>query len=112
MSNHENVSDDKIDDKDTIRGFIATASMGLTAKEEISEKYQFVESKIKDLNSRIAGLEEATERWEMMADLQDSSEAYRIAEEYGTEEEIKAKYKKLEKERTQWAGFLSQLESL
>ena len=47
-----------------------------------------------------------------MADLQDSSEAYRIAEEYGTEEEIKAKYKKLEKERTQWAGFLSQLESL
>ena len=32
MSNHENVSDDKIDDKDTIRGFIATASMGLTAK--------------------------------------------------------------------------------
>lgn len=51
MSNHENVSDDKIDDKDTIRGFIATASMGLTAKEEISEKYQFVESKIKDLKS-------------------------------------------------------------
>ena len=50
MSNHENVSDDKIDDKDTIRGFIATASMGLTAKEEISEKYQFVESKIKDFS--------------------------------------------------------------
>ena len=112
MSNRKNAADSKIDDKDIIRGFIATASMGLASKEEIAEKHQFVEVKIEDLNSRIAGLEEAAERWELIAELQDSNEVNRLIEEYGTEEVIVSKRKKLIKEREQWAGFLSQLESL
>ena len=81
MSNRKNAADSKIDDKDIIRGFIATASMGLTSKEEIAEKYQFVEEKIEDLNSRVAGLEEAAERWEMIAELQDSNEVNRLIDE-------------------------------
>lgn len=112
MPNRKNMADNKIDDKDIIRGFIATASMGLASKEEIAEKYQFVEEKIDDLNSRIAGLEEAAERWELIAELQDSNEVNRLIEEYGTEEVIVSKRKKLIKEREQWAGFLIQLESL
>ena len=112
MSNRKNAADSKIDDKDIIRGFIATASMGLASKEEIAEKHQFVEVKIEDLNSRIAGLEEAAERWELIAELQDSNEVNRLIEEYGTEEVIVSKRKKLIKEREQWAGFLIQLESL
>lgn len=112
MSNRKNAADSKIDDKDIIRGFIATAAMGLASKEEIVEKQQFVEAKIEDLNSRIAGLEEAAERWELIAELQDSNEVNRLIEEYGTEEVIVSKRKKLIKEREQWAGFLIQLESL
>lgn len=112
MSNRKNAADSKINDKDIIGGFIATASMGLVSREEMVEKHQFVEDKIDDLNSRIAGLEEAIERWEMIDELQDSKEVYRLIDEYGTEEEIRAKYNNLEKERTQWAGYFSQLESL
>lgn len=112
MPNRKNMADGKIDDKDIIRGFIATASMGLVSKEEIAEKYQFVEEKIENLNSRIADLETAAERLGMIAELQDSNEVNRFIEEYGTEEVIVSKRKKLIKEREQWAGFLIQLESL
>ena len=112
MSNCKNAADSKINDKDIIRGFIDTASMGFASKEEIAEKYQFVEEKIEDLNSRIAGLEEAVERWELIAELQDSNEVNRLIEEYGTEEVVVSKRKKLIKEREQWAGFLIHLESL
>lgn len=112
MSDHKNTGDINVDEKDIIRGFIATASMGLASKEEIAEKHQFVEEKIKDLNSRIADLETAAERWGMIAELQDSNEANRLIEEYGTEEVIVGKRKKLIKEREQWANFLIQLGSL
>lgn len=112
MSNHKNTGNINVDEKGIIRGFIATASMGLSSKEEVVEKYQFVEAKIEDLNSCIAGLEEVVERWGTIAEQQDSNEANILINKYGTEEEIKTKYNKVKNERTQWAGFLSQLESL
>lgn len=108
----QNKKVNEIDDKDLIRGFIATASMGLCNKEEIMDKCQVIEKEIDDLNSRLGELEDAAQRWEAMADSGDSREAYRLADEYGTEADIHTRYKVLEKERNIWADFLTQLESL
>lgn len=115
MSKKRKLTDMKIseiDDKDVIRGFIATASMGLSHKDEILEKYQLVEQKIDDYNSRLGELEDATQRWERISESADSKEAYYLSEEYGTEENILARYKTLEKKRNQWASYLTQLEDL
>ena len=43
----------EIDEKDVIRGFIATAELGLCNKDEIQEKYNLVVNKIDDLNSEL-----------------------------------------------------------
>lgn len=102
----------EIDEKDIIRGFIATANMGLCNKDEILEKSQIVEKNIDDLNSRLAELEDAAQKWERISESADSKEAYALAEEYGTEEDILARYKTLENERNQWASYLTQLEVL
>lgn len=102
----------EIDEKDIIRGFIATANMGLCNKDEILEKSQIVEKNIDDLNSRLAELEDAAQKWERISESADSKEAYALAEEYGTEEDILARYKTLENERNQWASYLTQLEAL
>lgn len=62
MSELKNIADieiNELDDKDVIRGFIATASLGLCHKEDVVEKCQFVEDKIDDLNSRLGELEDA-----------------------------------------------------
>ena len=115
MSKKRKLTDMKIseiDDKDVIRGFIATASMGLSHKDEILEKYQLVEQKIDDYNSRLGELEDATQRWERISESADSKEAYALSEEYGTEEDILAQCKTLEKERNQWASYLTELETL
>ncbi len=115
MSKKRKLTDMKIseiDDKDLIRGFIATASMGLSHKDEILEKHQLVEQKIDDYNSRLGELEDATQRWERISESADSKEAYTLSEEYGTEEDILARYKTLEKERNQWASYLTELETL
>ena len=115
MSKQRKLADMKIseiEDKDVIRGFIATASMGLCHKDEILEKYQLVEQKIDDCNSRLGELEDAAQRWERISESADSKEAYALSEEYGTEEDILARYKTLEKERNQWASYLTQLEAL
>ena len=66
MSNQKKLFDIKvseIDEKDIIRGFIATANMGLCNKDEILEKSQIVEKNIDDLNSRLAELEDAAQKW-------------------------------------------------
>lgn len=115
MSNQRKLFDIKvseIDEKDIIRGFIATANMGLCNKDEILEKSQIVEKNIDDLNSGLAELEDATQKWERISESADSKEAYALAEEYGTEEDILARYKTLENERNQWASYLTQLEAL
>lgn len=115
MSNQRKLFDIKvseIDEKDIIRGFIATANMGLCNKDEILEKSQIVEKNIDDLNSRLAELEDAVQKWERISESADSKEAYALAEEYGTEEDILARYKTLENERNQWASYLTQLEAL
>lgn len=115
MSNQRKLFDIKvseIDEKDIIRGFIATANMGLCNKDEILEKSQIVEKNIDDLNSRLAELEDAAQKWERISESADSKEAYALAEEYGTEEDILARYKTLENERNQWASYLTQLEAL
>lgn len=115
MSNQRKLFDIKvseIDEKDIIRGFIATANMGLCNKDEILEKSQIVEKNIDDLNSRLAELEDAAQKWERISESADSKEAYALAEEYGTEEDILARYKTLENERNQWASYLTQLETL
>lgn len=115
MSNQKKLFDIKvseIDEKDIIRGFIATANMGLCNKDEILEKSQIVEKNIDDLNSRLAELEDAAQKWERISESADSKEAYALAEEYGTEEDILARYKTLENERNQWASYLTQLEAL
>lgn len=115
MSKKRKLTDMKIseiDDKDVIRGFIATASMGLSHKDEILEKYQLVEQKIDDYNSRLGELEDATQRWEKISESADSKEACALSEEYGTEDDILARYKTLEKERNQWASYLTELETL
>lgn len=115
MSKQKKLSDMKIseiDDNDAIRGFIATASMGLCQKEEILEKCQIVEKNIDDLNSRLGELEDVAQRWERISDSVDSKEAYTLAEDYGTEKKVRAQYKALEKERNQWADYHTQLESL
>lgn len=101
-----------IDEKDVIRGFIATAEMGLCTKDEILEKRQLVEERIDDLNGRLAELEDALQRWEHTMDAIDSKEMYALEEEYGSEEHISERYNELEKERDQWAGFLTKLEEL
>ena len=88
MSNHKKIADMKsseLDDKDTIKGFIATANMGLCHKDEISEKHQFVENKIDDINSRLVELDDALQRWENISASTDSKEAYNLAEDYGSE---------------------------
>lgn len=115
MSKQKKLSDmkiSKIDDNDAIRGFIATASMGLCQKEEILEKRQIVEKNIDDLNSRLGELEDVAQRWERISDSVNSQEAYTLVEDYGTEKKVHAQYKALEKERNQWAHYLTQLESL
>lgn len=101
-----------IDEKDVIRGFIATAEMGLCTKDEILEKRQLVEERIDDLNGRLEELEDALQRWEHTMDAIDSKEMYALEEEYGSEEHISERYNELEKERDQWAEFLAKLEEL
>lgn len=110
MPNQKNL--EEIDEKDIIRGFIATASMGLCHKEEIIEKRQVIERNIDDLNSRLGELQNASQSWDIITESPDSKEAYRLIEEYGTEDNILVRYKTLEKERDQWASFLTELESL
>lgn len=110
MPNQKNL--EEIDEKDIIRGFIATASMGLCHKEEIIEKRQVIERNIDDLNSRLGELQNASPSWDIITESPDSKEAYRLIEEYGTEDNILVRYKTLEKERDQWASFLTELESL
>lgn len=115
MSNLKKIADMKIseiDDKDVIRGFIATASMGFCNKEEIVEKCQFVEEKIDDLNSRLGELEDAAQRWESICDSADSKESYELAETYRTEDDIRTRYKTLERERSVWSGYLTKIEIL
>lgn len=108
----EDMKISEIDAKDIIRGFITTASMGLCYKEEIIEKYQFVEEQIDDLNSRLGELEDAAQRWEEICEAIDSKEAYELTESYGTEKSIQTRYKALEKERNIWAEYLNKLETL
>lgn len=69
-----------------------------------------VEDKLDDLNSRLAELEDALQRWERTKQSSSSKESYDLIEEYGTEESIRNRLDVLNKERTQWAGFLTQLE--
>lgn len=112
MSELKNIADieiNELDDKDVIRGFIATASLGLCHKEDVVEKCQFVEDKIDDLNSRLGELEDAAQRWNATSD---SKETYELAENYGTEADIHARYKILEKERDVWSDYLTKLELL
>lgn len=114
MAEEKKLADVKISDIkdiDIIRGFIATAGMGLCNKDEILDKKQVVEDKLDDLNSRIAELEDALQRWEHTEQSSSSKESYDLIEEYGTEESIHDRMDGLKKERTQWAGFLTQLES-
>lgn len=112
MSIDINTKLEDIDEKDVIRGFIATAEMGLCTKDEILEKRQLVEERIDDLNGRLAELEDALQRWEHTMDAIDSKEMYALEEEYGSEEHISERYNELEKERDQWAEFLIKLEEL
>lgn len=112
MSELKNIADieiNELDDKDVIRGFIATASLGLCHKEDVVEKCQFVEDKIDDLNSRLGELEDAAQRWNATSD---SKETYELAENYGTVADIHARYKILEKERDVWSDYLTKLELL
>lgn len=114
MSEERKLADVKISDIkdiDIMRGFIATADMGLCNKDEILDKKQVVEDKLDDLNSRLAELEDALQRWEHTEQSSSSKESYDLIEEYGTEESIRNRRDVLNKERTQWAGFLTQLES-
>lgn len=110
MQNQKNLDD--VDEKDIIRDFIDTASMGLCYKEEIIEKRQIIERNIDDLNSRLGELQNASQSWDIITESPDSKEAYRLIEEYGTEDNILVLYKTLEKERDKWASFLTELESL
>ena len=62
MSEERKLADVKISDikdVDIMRGFIATAGMGLCNKDETLDKKQVVEDKLDDLNSRLAELEDA-----------------------------------------------------
>lgn len=114
MSEKRKLTDVKISDIkdiDIMRGFIATADMGLCNKDETLDKKQVVEEKLDDLNSRLAELEDALQRWERTEQSSSSKESYDLIEEYGTEESIRNRLDVLNKERTQWAGFLTQLES-
>lgn len=115
MLNNENGLNEKlseIEDKDIIKGFIATAEIGLCTKDEIIEKSQFVEEKIDDLNSRLAELEDVLQRWDNMMDAVNSKEAYDLVEEYGTEDEVGSRHNLLKKERDQWADYYTRLDSL
>lgn len=59
MSEERKLADVKISDikdVDIMRGFIATAGMGLCNKDETLDKKQVVEDKLDDLNSRLAEL--------------------------------------------------------
>lgn len=114
MSEERKLADVKISDikdVDIMRGFIATAGMGLCNKDEILDKKQVVEDKLDDINSHLAELEDALQRWERTEQSSSSKESYDLIEEYGTEESIRNRLDVLNKERTQWAGFLTQLES-
>ena len=102
----------EIEDKDIIKGFIVTARMGLSHKDEIIEKSQFVEKKIAEIDLRLEGLKDALEKWNAIAEYKDSKEAYTHAEECGTEEDIRTHYESLEQERKQWVDFYNQLDSL
>lgn len=101
-----------IDEKDVIRGFIATAEMGLCTKEEILEKRQLVEEKVDDLNSRLGELENALQEWNSMADGVEGRNPYDLEEEYGSPEHISSRHKELETERNRWADYLTQLDAL
>lgn len=112
MSNDTNTKIGDIDERDIIKGFITTAEMGLCTKDEILEKKQLVEEKIDDLNGRLAELEDVLQRVENTIDAINSKEMYNLEEEYGSKEHISERYNELEKERDQWAEFLTKLEEL
>ena len=99
----------EINEKETIRNFIATAGMGLCNKDEILDKCHVVKEKIDALNSELEELEEAVQRWETGPDTRD---AYRLEEEYGTEEAILARCEALKKDCDEWEDLLAQLEPL
>lgn len=99
----------EINEKETIRNFIATAGMGLCNKDEILDKCHVVKEKIDALNSELEELEEAVQRWETGPDTRD---AYRLEEEYGTEEAILARCEALKKDCDEWEDLLAQLEQL
>ncbi len=112
MSIDKNKKLGDIDEKDVIRGFIATAEMGLCTKEEILEKRQLVEEKVDDLNSRLGELENALQEWDSMADGAGGRNPYDLEEEYGSPEHISSRHKELETERNRWADYLTQLDAL
>lgn len=112
MSIDKNTKLGDIDEKDVIRGFIATAEMGLCTKEEILEKRQLVEEKVDDLNSRLGELENALQEWNSMADGVGGRNPYDLEEEYGSPEHISSRHKELETERNRWADYLTQLDAL
>lgn len=112
MSIDMNTKLSDIDEKDVVRGFIATAEMGLCTKDEILEKKQLVEEKIDDLNSRLGELENAQQEWDSMANGGGGRNPYDLEEEYGSPEHISSRHKKLETERDRWADYLTQLDAL
>ena len=102
----------EIDDKQIVKGFILMAKEGLCRKEEILEKTDIVNYNLDRLNSSLAELQDASEQMDAASESQDAKTTSRLVEEYGSQEDIHSRYKKVEKERNEWGYLLRKLEEL
>ena len=103
----------EIDDKQIVKGFILMAKEGLCRKEEILEKTDIVNYNLDRLNSSLAELlQDASEQMDAACESQDAKTTSRLVEEYGSQEDIHSRYKKVEEERNEWEYLLRQLEGL
>ena len=102
----------EIDDKQIVKGFILMAKEGLCRKEEILEKTDIVNYNLDRLNSSLAELQDASEQMDAACESQDAKTTSRLVEEYGSQEDIHSRYKKVEKERNEWGYLLRKLEEL
>ena len=106
---NKKVSD--IKDDDVLKGFVALAEIGVHSKEDIQNKIDELEAKIDEYNSEDADLSEGFREYEDLGDSNNKTEKERLANEYGTYEELCKKREELNKERNRLSKYVDKLQA-
>ena len=104
---NKKVSD--IKDDDVLKGFVALAEIGVHSKEDIQNKIDELEAKIDEYNSEDADLSEGFREYEDLGDSNNKTEKERLANEYGTYEELCKKREELNKERNRLSKYVDKI---